>query len=112
MVTKAAETPGAALHHAYQRKENQSRDDCLQAGICFIPLSIEAMGGGLHTKTLETVRTLSRQLSRQTGREESLVMSHMCESLSVTLMKGNSALFTNRSPTFTPSDIDGDLDIT
>ena len=107
MVDKAADTPGAALAHAYQRKDNQSRDACLQEGIAFIPIPVGALGG-FHNKIVETICKLAKQPSKNTQREESLVINHLFERLSIQLMKGNSALFTSRAPALTPSLVDGE----
>ena len=38
---KAADTPGAALSYAFHRKNIQSREDCIEQGIIFLPAPIE-----------------------------------------------------------------------
>ena len=109
LVVRSAATAGAALAHAYSRKENQSMPDCLQEGLIFIPLPLECLGG-FHQKTCEVVKTLGRQLSLQTGCDEAQTVNHLFQRLSIMLMKGNSALFTSRMPTFPSQIIDGDRD--
>jgi len=40
LVAKAAETAGAALSHAFERKNRQSLEECRAEGIHFIPLPV------------------------------------------------------------------------
>ena len=51
-----------------------------------------AQGGQAELRKLESV------LARQTGQEESVAISHISPKLSVLLMKGNSAMISNRKP--------------
>ena len=86
LVERSSTTAGAALSHAYSRKETQSLEDCLNENIIFIPLPLECLGG-LHPKTMEVVKTLGRQLSLHTGRDEAQTVNHLFQRLSIVLMK-------------------------
>ena len=110
LVERAAATPGAALIHAQSRKDTQSKDDCETEGIEFCALPIEVLGG-FSAKSVETVSKLARQLARQTSQEESEVVSHVFQRLSIYLMKGNSALLMKRIPheQYPPQTVDGVL---
>ena len=109
LVLKAAEEPGSALTHAYQRKMRQSSDDCYTQGIHFVPLPVETLGGW-HPQAIQVIRKICRQLARQTGREDSEVIAHAFQRLGILLMKGNAALILNRVPSFPPPYIDGNPD--
>ena len=109
LVAKAAETPGAALNHALQRKNSQSLEDCVREGLEFLAVPVEALGG-FHSQSVEVVQRLGRQLARQTAGDETIVINHLFQRLSLSLMKSNSALITSRQPSFTSAIIDGDRD--
>ena len=111
LVDKAAESPGAALVHAQKRKDAQSKEECRAEGIEFIALPVEVLGG-FSAKSVEVVSKLGRQLARQTSRDESEVVNHLFQRLSIYLMKGNSALMSRRLPQaqFPPQIVDGDVD--
>ena len=109
-VRAAAEDTGSVLHHTYTRKMNSSFESCKQQGIHFIPLPFETLGG-LHKSTVDTVTRLARHLARNTGCEQLETSRHLFQRLSVLLMKGNTALLLNRTPTFAPQEVDGDIDI-
>ena len=105
LIGKAAETAGAAASRAYDRKNRQSFEEYRAQGIHFIPMSVETLGGW-HPQAVKVIRTLGRQLARQTGREDSEVISQTFQRLSILLMKGNSALIINCAP---PNALPGDL---
>ena len=67
---------------------------------------------GFHTKTVKIVTKLGRQLASQTCRDESEVIDHIIQRLSIYLMKGNVALLTSRLPfaQYPPQILDGDQD--
>ena len=93
-MTNAAEQPGAALSHAYQRKMRQSSDDCHAQDIHFVSLPVETLGGW-HPQAIQVIRKIGRQLARQSGREDSEVIGHTFERLGILLMKGNATLILN-----------------
>ena len=110
LVDRAAASPGAALVHAQSRKDTHSKDDCDAEGIEFCALPIEVLGG-FSQKSVEIVSKLARQLARQTSQEESEVVAHVFQRLSVYLMKGNSSLLIKRIPheQYPPQTVDGVL---
>ena len=55
------------------------------------------------------LRKLGSALARQTGQEEGVAISHIFQKLSVLLIKGNSAMISNREPGLLSSSIDGML---
>ena len=106
LVSRAAVEAGHALDHAYDRKFRQAGEDCRAEGIIFQPLPVETLGGW-HEKCLPVISKLGKQLARHTGADESEVVSHLYQRLSILLMKGNAALLLSRTPDFPPDFIDG-----
>ena len=85
LLSKAADTAGAALSHAFDRKNRQSLEDCRAQGIHFIPLPVETLGGW-HPQAVSVKKKLGIQLARQTGKEDSEVIFHTFQRLSILLM--------------------------
>ena len=109
LLDSTAMTPGAALQHVYQRKLSQAEEDCKKEGITFIPIPVECTGGW-HSKSVEVISKLGKQLARQTGREETQAVEHLFQRLSVSLAKANASLLTSRQPSHAPQIVDGDID--
>merc|ERR1719508_328337 len=102
----AVSTPGHALTRRYGEKMTKHGEGCTRAGMVFLPLPVETLGGW-HDQTVSLVKRLGSALARQTGQEESEAIRHLAQRLSVLLAKGNAALLLNRVPTFPSPDIDG-----
>ena len=77
-----------------------------QAGVSFIPLPFETLGGW-HVSTVKEVKKIASVLSRQTGANEGETISHIIQRMSILLIKGNAALLLNRNPVFPTSSTDG-----
>jgi hypothetical protein len=92
--------------NAYNRKMTQAGEACRTAGLVFIPMPMETLGGW-HEQTVDQVRKIGSALARHTGQEESEAIRHLGQRLSVLLAKGNAALILNRVPTFPDPEIDG-----
>ena len=63
----------------------------------FVPLALESFGGW-HEAAIREVKKLGGALARHTGVEESQSVRHLFQRLSILLIKGNSALVSNRVP--------------
>ena len=107
-VAKAATTPGHAASEAFNRKMRVAGEECRRQGIVFTPLAVETLGGW-HKVAEEELKKLGSALARQTGQQESVAISHIFQRLSVLLVKGNSAMISNREPGLVHSSIDGIL---
>ena len=105
-VAGAAASPGHALEVAVNRKNRGALEDCRRQGIKFIPLAVESLGGW-HELAVGEIRKLAAALARQSGQEEKEARGHLLQRLSVSLMRGNGALFVNRIPDSVEADIDG-----
>ena len=62
---------------------------------------------GWHELAVGEIRKLAAALARQSGQEEKEARGHLLQRLSVSLMRGNGALFVNRIPDSVEADIDG-----
>ena len=54
---------------------------------------------------------LARHLASQTGKEVDEQIKHLFQRLGILLMRGNSALILNKTPTYADADVDGDQDL-
>ena len=65
----AATTPGNALTRRYVETINKHGEECRRAGLAFLPLPMETLGGW-HEETVRQVKRLGSALARQTGGNE------------------------------------------
>ena len=96
-MAKADTEPDSAIDHAYQEKIRKVGQECREQGDVFLPLAAEALGGW-HFVAVGEVKKFGAPLAKQTGEEEGVVSSQLFQQLSLSLMKGNSAIFSNRIP--------------
>ena len=54
--------------------------------------------GAWHKSAISEVKKLGSALARHTGEEETTIIRHLFQQLSIALAKGNAALFNNRNP--------------
>ena len=96
-VRGAANTPGHAVSEAHKRKLDKSWESCNRQGICFLPIAVESLGAW-HPSAVVELKRLGSALARHKGEEEGVTIGRLFQKLSVCLMRGNAALFNNRSP--------------
>ena len=106
LVDRAAESPGYALTHRFNEKISKHGDACAGAGIAFIPMPVETMGGW-HEAAVNQIRKIGSSLARHTGQEDLTTISRLFQRLSVLLAKGNAALLLNRTPLFPQAEVSG-----
>ena len=104
LLRDTALTPGHALKVAQKRKLDKAWEPCRQQGIEFIPIAAECLGAW-HPTAVEQIEKLGSALARQTGEDETTTIQQLFQKLSVSLMRGNAALFNNRSPSNAGGDI-------
>ena len=92
----AATNPGWALTYAFDKKMRGAAEDCRKQGITFVPLAAESLGGW-HKVAVQQVQKLAAALARHTGQEAEEAQRQLFQKLCVLLVKGNCALFTNRT---------------
>ena len=74
--------------------------------MAFIPLLVETLGSW-HEQAKKQIKKLGAALARQTGQDEAEKTRHLFQRLAVLLVKGNAALFHNRTPSHPSPEIDG-----
>ena len=79
---------------------------CRRAGLAFVPLVVETLGGWEEQGEMQ-IKRLGAALARHTGQEEGEKTRHLFQRLAVLLAKGNAALFLNRVPCHPSAIIDG-----
>ena len=94
---EAAVTAGHALSVAHQRKLDKSWESCRHQGIEFIPIAAESLGAW-YSSAIAEIKKLGSVLARQSGENETVTVQQLFQQLSVSLMRGNAALFNNRCP--------------
>ena len=93
----AAAEPGYSLTQAFNRKVAGAGEECQAAGIAFIPLAVESLGGW-HQVAVEEIKRLGKAHARQAGESEELTCRRLWQKLGLLVQKGNCALFNNRFP--------------
>ena len=97
MLAGAAANAGHSLILAYNRKVAGAGDECLAAGIAFIPLAVESLGGW-HAVAVDTINRVAKAKARHTGDLEEVICRRSWQKLGLLVQKGNCALFNNRVP--------------
>ena len=97
----AAETQGYALSVGEERKMAAHAASCRAVGISFIPLVVESLGGWSELAA-ETLRRVGRLLGQRLGISPSITTRHLFQRCSVSLWRGNAALWLHRFPPIPP----------
>ena len=93
----AAETQGYALSVCEERKMAAHAVSCRAVGVSFIPLAIESLGGWSELGA-KTISHIGRLLGQRLGICPSTTSRHLFQRCSVSLWRGNAALWLNRFP--------------
>ena len=80
---------------------------CRQAGLAFIPLAADILGGWHHVASKQVTKLATAQ-ARQFGEAEEVTVRRLRQRLSLLLLKGSSAFLMGRVPE--EEDPDGQLD--
>ena len=96
-VVQSGTTPGHTLNLAFNEKCRAYHQACESAGVTFLPLPVETLGGW-HAAAVDQIRKLARAGARNMGKEEDEAVKHLFQKLSVLLVKGNADLLLNRIP--------------
>ena len=67
-----------------------------------MPIAVESLGAW-HPSAVAELKKLGSALARHTGEDEGSTISWLFQKLSVSLMRGNAALFNNRNPPEEPA---------
>ena len=93
----AAFTPGYALGVAEECKMTAHAEDSRAAGVYFGPLVLE-MVGGWGWDLIEMVKSLGRLQAQHLGSEPAEATRHLAQKVSISLWRGNAALWTAWQP--------------
>uniref|UniRef100_A0A1X7VC05 Uncharacterized protein n=1 Tax=Amphimedon queenslandica TaxID=400682 RepID=A0A1X7VC05_AMPQE len=104
-LSQAASTQGAALRVAEHRKRVVHLEDCQRAGITFLPLAMETLGGWSRDAIL-SISCISRHLATRLGLPPVEVSHHLLQRLSVTLWRFNACMWSCRFAAL-PAQVDG-----
>jgi hypothetical protein len=105
-VRREASQAGAALEAYKNIKNNKYHDQCSNAGIEFVPLIVETLGGWDSDAVL-FINRIARQMGRRSSADEDTASRHLYQKLAIRLQKGNAALLIGRRPTPPPASIVG-----
>ena len=101
----ASSVAGHALQVAENRKRATHAEHCRSAGVDFVPLVVEALGGW-NEDMCSTILSISRLQAQRLGVTTSESFRHLAQRISIALWKGNASLWISRQPII-PAHIDG-----
>ena len=93
----AAENQGHARRIAEERKFAAHVAACQAAGISFIPLAVETLGG-LSVTAADTISSIGRLMGQRFGISPSESTRHLFQRLSISLWRGNATIWIHCSP--------------
>ena len=98
----AASTPGHALNVGVQGKLAAHLSDCRAAGMGFVPVVLETLGG-LSEDAISTVRAIGKAISKRASPDDpSTSTGQVFHRLAISLWRGNACLWLHRHPTLPP----------
>ena len=83
----AASEKGYALKVAEERKMVAHNAECRGAGVSFVPLAVESLGGWSHDAALQISR-IGRLVGQRLGTSPTEAVSHLFQRLSICLWRG------------------------
>ena len=104
-VSGAASTSGYALQVGEARKRATHEAHCNTAGISFVPLLFESLGG-ISDLASKTIRRIGRHLGQRVGAPPGVTCRQLFQKCSVNLWRGNATLWLNRLSSVPPG-VDG-----
>ena len=103
---EAASIPGHALQVGVQRKLTSHLAACRSAGVDFIPIVAEALGG-LAEDSVNIIRAFGKAIAQRVGPQDSSTCSkHLFHRVAIALWRGNATLWLHRQPSLPPT-VDG-----
>ena len=104
-LSSAASQPGHALQVGVERKMAAHAEPCHEAGVGFVPMVVEALGGWSDIAST-TIGDIGRLQGQRLGTSQAESIRHLFQRLAVCLWKGNAQLWIHRQPSSPPT-IDG-----
>jgi hypothetical protein len=109
LVQQAAREGGGdvAVNHAFKAKMRKYEDCCAAEGLSFLPLAVDSYGGW-HTRSLEALTKLGRQVARVVGKREDEAVMQLRQRAAILHVRDSVEIMRSRSPTVVPPEVDGD----
>ena len=105
-LTEDASSSGHTLRVGVQQKLTEYLSACRSAGIDFVPLVVESLGGWC-PDAISTIRSIRHAIGQRDNSTESLLTTkHLFGPLAIALWRGNASCWIHRLPTLPPS-LDG-----
>ena len=101
----ASTTPGHALRVGEERKMAAHAGPCRAAGVTFIPLVVESLGGWSE-EAIYTIKSIGRLQGQRLGIPPPETTRHLFQRLSISLWRGNASLWVRRQPALSAT-VDG-----
>ena len=97
MVTRVAANAGFASEAAKKRKCDRYATRCTAAGIDFVPLAVDTLGGW-EPDALFHLKWIARNTGRRADVDPRTTTRHLLQKLSLLLQRGNAVLLAGRRP--------------
>ena len=109
MVNRSAEDGSTATksYEDFKRSHLNTDSICREEGITFIPMICEAVGGGWGPAAHKVWSVLAQHKSIVSGEKNSIIVSHLLQSLGLILHRENARAILRRSPGITDRDSRG-----
>ena len=105
-IGEATSTPGHALQVGVQRKLTAHLATCRSAGVDFIPIVAEVLGG-LAEDSISTILSLGEAIALRVRPQDSTTcIKQLFHQVAIALWWGNAYLWLHRQPTLSPT-VDG-----
>ena len=105
LVARAVVNPGHTLTYVQERRNQKHGAECQGAGIDFIPIVVEALGGW-DTVSADCIRRIARAQGARLGLPSHEAVPRLFQRLSVTLWRANAPMWGRRMGVL-PPEIDG-----
>ena len=99
-VHEAAADPNHPVitYEAHKRAHMDTAAQCDQQGLSFVPMVVEARGGGWGPAARGVWRFLARAKAAQTGQDESAAATELAQRINITLHRENARAILRRVP--------------
>ena len=105
-INSTASTQGHALLAGEARKLSTQEAACTSVGLSFVPILVMKSLGEMSALAVITLAFIGRLLGQRLGIPTADSIQHLFQRCSISVWRGNAAMWLRRSPTFSPS-IDG-----
>ena len=94
---EAATTQGHSLTVGEERKRVAHSEACHSAGVTFIPMVVESLGGW-GEEAVHTIKNIGRLQAHRLGIPPAEATRHLFQRLAINLWRGNATLWIHRLP--------------